>query len=834
MVATRKTPVAPVPPGSRTNSSAPVPRASSKPAAASNLKAPLPDAAPDKNGDKSSPQKAQAKSRHKNRQAKKSGKPARSPLDLLLYLLLFLFGAYALTTCPADAALSNPVCRGLAQYRTHVLEPYVLPPMHRALSHPAVYPYTAAAQRALDTVQPYAVRTAVLIQPFAERAVRLARPYAKAARAQLAAQWDAHVLPPYRVHLAPHLARMQPYAAAAQRALERTAYTLHTLYTRHAKPLALRLYALAKPHVLRAYAAARPHVLNAWRVGVRRLGEARRAYVDPHVVRIWAKVLELSGKEVVVVSVRDDGEGGVKGTAVSGTTTSTLIVAKTAKAAPEGVVTPVVPVPVAEETAVVAPEAAVVPTASEATASAVPSETAVSLTASPKPPVGTASVPEPAASPSSTAASVETPVSSTEPSTPPVETASAPSSSSSSTAAAVETAASVVAQSAHGMESAVVGEILASASSAPAETDAPLEPETEEPGAAPFDDPKPYSTPEEDDMASFFEEFDVDAIGLVTEEEEDLALTPEEERALAAQAAKEKVERTKAQRAELEGRLARLSGELKATAKEKEAELRGVLAATRGRGVAKLEEGEKEVIGELRKEGEKLMRGLEGYLKKERQGAGKDGKGREERWERVVGKVEEKLGERVANAQAWLTAVHTEEKAGEVEEGMAIIAQMRDACSQAQGNVGMDLSWLDDVTYMDWQVYHDLARIGEAFQAQASEIQGGTHADPPADPFLTRVQALQGELNALVEALVGRIAALRREAGELFSAPPEPKTPAVEADEPMVSVEPVVPPPPAKAGATDPESPVIGKSAEQVVEALRDVPVEPKRVHEEL
>lgn len=41
---------------------------------------------------------------------------------------------------------------------------------------------------------------------------------------------------------------------------------------------------------------------------------------------------------------------------------------------------------------------------------------------------------------------------------------------------------------------------------------------------------------------------------------------------------------------------------------------------------------------------------------------------------------------------------------------MAIIQQVKDACGQAQGNVGLELSWLGDVTWMDWQVYHDLAR----------------------------------------------------------------------------------------------------------------------------
>lgn len=29
---------------------------------------------------------------------------------------------------------------------------------------------------------------------------------------------------------------------------------------------------------------------------------------------------------------------------------------------------------------------------------------------------------------------------------------------------------------------------------------------------------------------------------------------------------------------------------------------------------------------------------------------------------------------------------------------------------QAQANLGLDYAWLEDVSYVDWQRYHDLAR----------------------------------------------------------------------------------------------------------------------------
>ena len=35
---------------------------------------------------------------------------------------------------------------------------------------------------------------------------------------------------------------------------------------------------------------------------------------------------------------------------------------------------------------------------------------------------------------------------------------------------------------------------------------------------------------------------------------------------------------------------------------------------------------------------------------------------------------------------------------------------MKDLAGRAQADLGMDYSWLEDVTYQDWQRYHDLAR----------------------------------------------------------------------------------------------------------------------------
>jgi hypothetical protein len=39
-----------------------------------------------------------------------------------------------------------------------------------------------------------------------------------------------------------------------------------------------------------------------------------------------------------------------------------------------------------------------------------------------------------------------------------------------------------------------------------------------------------------------------------------------------------------------------------------------------------------------------------------------------------------------------------------------VTSEVKDLAGDAQTNIGMDYSWLADVTYNDWQRYHDLMR----------------------------------------------------------------------------------------------------------------------------
>jgi hypothetical protein len=37
-------------------------------------------------------------------------------------------------------------------------------------------------------------------------------------------------------------------------------------------------------------------------------------------------------------------------------------------------------------------------------------------------------------------------------------------------------------------------------------------------------------------------------------------------------------------------------------------------------------------------------------------------------------------------------------------------SELRSLADSAQADVGMDCAWLEDVTYQDWQRYHDLTK----------------------------------------------------------------------------------------------------------------------------
>jgi hypothetical protein len=143
---------------------------------------------------------------------------------------------------------------------------------------------------------------------------------------------------------------------------------------------------------------------------------------------------------------------------------------------------------------------------------------------------------------------------------------------------------------------------------------------------------------------------------------------------------------------------------------------------------------DKEVVKDPRslawveQDGEKLIKGLEVYLRKAEgrcndwkiaQDAPDDetkklkhdtARKEKEKFSDIISKVEGKFSARVddvrSNVHKWYVDLK-EREAGEVVRASSVI---RDLATRAQEDIGMDYAWLDDVTYLDWQRYHDLMR----------------------------------------------------------------------------------------------------------------------------
>ena len=130
----------------------------------------------------------------------------------------------------------------------------------------------------------------------------------------------------------------------------------------------------------------------------------------------------------------------------------------------------------------------------------------------------------------------------------------------------------------------------------------------------------------------------------------------------------------------------------------------------------------------LEQDGEKLIKGLEMYLRKAETRCNDwkiptdspDGEANElkrevaseekEKFSDIVSKVEGKFSIRVDDVRLEVHKWYVALKEREAEEVIRACNVIKDLASQAQEDLGLDYAWLDDVTALDWQKYHDLMR----------------------------------------------------------------------------------------------------------------------------
>ena len=579
---------------------------------------------------------------------------------LLRYLLLF-FTIYSLSVCPHDVALKSPVCRGLSEYRRLILEPYIFPVVNTALSHPSVSPY-------VDRVKPYA-----------NQVIQVARPVVLRTQQEwnqrIVPRWDKVVVPQYRRYIVPQYHRyltpqlervsdtILPYLSAIEGRYE----SLLGPYVRFTISGAIRFQRAAQPYILIAadktyssYQSARPYMRPVWQRIKRTLKQLliflrsqRRQFVDPHVVRIWERIKELS---------RSDGE----------------FLAEDSS-----------PTEVTYRTSIETP--AEFPNVQTHTDSHTPSS---------------AEPPKDYSIPASISASAVTTLIH-EPS---------------HNAGVTEDVASEVlpqVTSSH-VESIFVGH------SSPLKASTPLSIAVPSPSAS-----SPPAIADDIDLDAFYAD-----IGLNDEvpEPEEVPESPTEPPPLTEEQLEElRLERlaeTAEKRRDITGRHSKWEEKLDKTIQEQKRSLRKVLVAMRKAAAQEIRTNAdvKSAIDQLVENADKLLKGAEAYLAN----LLKESRPSEEKvasWTKVLAKVDTKFTSHLRHIDDVLNTWHASHLAREREQVSLVLIDLlkvvvsplfqkvelaamtvREIAETAQTDVGHGYVWLDDVTYLDWQRYHDLNR----------------------------------------------------------------------------------------------------------------------------
>ncbi|KAF4610964.1 hypothetical protein D9613_006694 [Agrocybe pediades] len=838
MVVNRKQPIAPVaPPLSRSSSTQPIPTPTpTKKANKNATKSPLHQNGHGIDSRKTPPPPAPVKaSKHKSKK-----RSSKSFLDRLFLLSLSLFAVYTFYTCrpnplfpssPSDALTHDPnaLCRSLATYRTHVLDPYVLPPLRYTLTktqaiaepyvaqaHSHIKPYIAPAISSAKTLKPHVDRVTSTVQriwkktlvPFYKKTLKpywrnavlprynkFIRPRLVPLQRQAQLYFQSYVAKPLRIQLvkariyihAAYLKYAGPYISKAQPYIGRTINTARDasaksldFYKKHAHPRVVIVWKASRPVLCRAWKSWKGFSVKAinftklqLKTATKGLGSLRRTYVDPHVLRIWDKAVE--------------------GTNTSAS--STPSVTKAADAYPveptaESMEEPTASVASADATAttVAIPVTAEVPVESEAAAEAEPlapsPEEVVEATATGThagsrsampPPVDAydeaekvaevvVEVPPPAAVVEAETAPVVTEL--------PVEEEEHPSTAD---------APAAIPEEEYVVESTISEPVTpapsASASSVPvADESVDLDDFLNDLGLA--DDATDTNTAAAQTVTA---SASPEQVQQEQQQQQDLQRepTPEEKQA--------ELDRIAAKRLDIVTRHENWFVKLDEAVDEETGVLAQGLLALRNEKVKELDElRRKGAVDDVQRDGEKLVRGLDGYLNKAqgRKAAWKVvaddkeekteekknvAKKEKEKWGKLLAKVEEKFNDRVRKLQGEVHGWYMGVREKEMQEINNSIYRVKNVAERAQADIGLDYAWLEDVTYLDWQRYHDLARGAEAYQEKALAMQNGTDADAPDDPIVTDLNLLDGELQDVILGFQVALGAVRGEAGKVFS-----------------------------------------------------------------
>ncbi|KAF5316085.1 hypothetical protein D9619_006580 [Psilocybe cf. subviscida] len=816
MVVNRKQPVAPLQPISRSSSTQVLP-----------TKRQVPPKNTTQNGVHDTDAKASNK-KAVSKASKHKSKPKHRPktfLDRVFILSLSLFAFYAVYTCRPNPIFStatytdlihpNPVCRSLSVYNNHVLQPYIIPTVKHGLqitqeiTEPYVQatkvkiePYVAPVVRAAKTVEPYvihATRTAKrtwkntlipfytgTLLPYYKTAVHpryqlYIKPRLDPLAAQASRYFAIYVSRPLHIqstrlqitihqyvheHIQPHLNKVKPHLIGAYVATHATLVQGVDAYNVHLQPHVSTAWSQAKPLLCTAWKYTKRFSVKAAEIAavqlkflLREAGIYRRAYVDPHVTKIWAKVSE----SATVIAPKET------------ITTSASPSHTTAATEPETVASIDEPIPAASTPLTTVP---VVETAEPTTAETIQEEPTVGTPAPAEaaedvPPVDTA-----VTSPTQEIV-LETATQSTDAPEPAITNAPQPE----------PTPEAIVA------ESVLVDEPVTQESQV---TPTPKADAAEEAmkAAESIIHESLLGSGNGEDLDDFLKELGLDseaeasfsktaAAEATPVVEEAPKLTPEEIAAKIAAKRAAIVTRHDNWFVKLEDAIAEESDEVYKTIEEwrnkKTTELRQMSHKN-----AK----DAGLVNEVQKEGERLVKGLEAYLrraiirsaawkvaadatKEDKDAKKKAAQAEKDKWQMALSKVEAKFSERVVALQKEVHTWFVAERQQEIDDIQYSAAKIKAVAERAQADLGLDYAWLEDTSYDDWQYYHDLMRASEDFEQTAYALQNGTvlpDVRPPIpDPIVPALDTLHNDLQDVVAGFQVALGSVRGESSKVFS-----------------------------------------------------------------
>lgn len=824
MVVTRRTPVVPAPPASRTPSSqgqprsvrasvmqdaSAVPRVSSPLASGDAHTAAITTGAFNnikEHNDKDERKKLKKDKPKKSGKKKKRKSTIQSLLDFLTKLLVLSVTVYVFAACPREAHLQSPVCRGLSEYKRVVLDPYVIPPIQAALAHPSIAPYV---DRVTEVASPIIFRmqaewTRRIVPQWEKRVVPVwINRVVPTFTAHVVPQWQKHVVPQYDKHIAPRLRKFEPYVARAESYVEQAEVIYATRIAQHVRTATYNLrrwQQKTQPYILLAiqktqdsYYAAKPHMVPLAKRIVAEvqhallfLREQRQIFVDPHVAKLWEKVKELSR-----------GSPATSASTFAPSDATDFSSAEPETSELESTNTPIIP------TSTDQPPVETVPPHGKVTETSDGS------------PLNENAI---------TAAGIE--VTAVSDAVPIAYLTSQPASASSShspsnavpTSVQLPQSASSVLSEYASATSSIVSAVADDSSSSITFT-APT---------APSSVPAHISDDDEIDINAFYAELGLDEHLTTSQSHEQVPLNPPESEEERTERLRLKAEETARKRADIEARHSKWETELRSQMVAGSSTLKSRLEAIRSAAAAELAEASdiRDAIESLVADAEKYIKGAEIYLRNLK-GESRKNDEKMPLWERVVEKVGVKFSERLGVVEAVVSTWYDAILDQELREVYTVTAEVREVAEKAQVDLGLDYAWLDEVTYSDWQRYHSLIDASENFAQEANSIQNGTHENLIMDnPIIPIFEDLESEVQDVVIGFETRLRRIKRDGERAFNSvqKDEEKGTATDPERgvgPEVSILPI---PEEGAGEHAYVPPVvIGRSKEEVLEALGKV-----------